>query len=301
MSAFEAPPFEARHSSRRLSKRRLSTPSPLADAVAPHASRTGSASTFAPEAFASTRSRRRFRGRRLRQQFRDAARSGRRAGQLPADDNFLARRAARPRPPPKPRPSAAEAASAGPAQTTEAPRENQPALCAADPGADLGRLAGRRRRPDAQPARTHASSAPQPQPSPRADVTPRTVVPAPPKAPAPASNSTAGTRLTPAPPSNAGNRRAEDQDRRAQRASIPVPATLALVPSSPPKAVQPAAAPQAAAPKPAPSAPKSAPPVTDKVAAARQCRQSRRRDHHRPANISMARASPADPAQAASG
>ena len=115
----------------------------------------------------------------------------------------------------------------------------------------------------------NAGSAPQPQPKVLAPaITPRTIVP---KAPAPDTNATPGTRLTPAPLNNEVKPAAPETKTAAPAPSIPVPTTLARVPSNPPKTVQPAApgAPQAAAPKAAPAqTPKTAPPSTDKIAAA---------------------------------
>ncbi|MGZ5926235.1 MAG: hypothetical protein ACXWLJ_06125 [Rhizomicrobium sp.] len=268
MSAFEAPPFEASAFETPAFEAPDSDASPLAETVAPHSeAEQEDALGFAPEAFASDAlTHGNFAEGAFANNFEmplDLAD----ALAAPTEDNFLsvARRSAK---------AAADAETgrdrsgfswARPA--TEAPDKTSPRYVGILAMIFIALLVAAAALLFNQRTR-NASTAPQPQPKVLAPtITPRTVVPVLPKAPAPASNSTSGTRLTPAPLNNAGNV-APKTKTAAPAPSIPVPTTLALVPPNPPKTVQPATAPQAAAPKPAPSAPKSAPTSTDKIAAA---------------------------------
>ena len=269
MSAFEAPPFEASAFETPAFEASDSDASSLAETVAPHSeAEQEDALGFAPEAFASDAlTHGNFAEGAFANNFEmplDLAD----ALAAPTDDNFLsvARRSAK---------AAADAETgrdrsgfswARPA--TEAPDKTSPRYVGILAMIFIALLVAAAALLFNQRAR-NTGSAPQPQPKVLAPtITPRTVVPVMPKAPAPASNSTPGTRLTPL---NDAGKAAPKTKTATPAPSIPVPTTLALVPSSPPKTVQPvapAAVPQAAAPKPASSAPKSTPPSTDKIAAA---------------------------------
>jgi localization factor PodJL len=274
VSAFEAPPFEDSAFETPAFEALESDTSSLAETVAPHTeAEQEDALGFAPEAFASDAlTHGNFAEGAFANDFETPLDLADALAQPAAtDDNFLsvARRSAK---------AAADAETlrdrggfswARPA--AEAPDKTSPRYVGILAMIFIALLVAAAALLFNQRTR-NASSAPQPQPKVLAPtITPRTVVPTMPKAPAPTLNSAPGTRLTPAPLNNAGKPATPETKTATPAPSIPVPTTLALVPSSPPKTVQPAApaaAPQAAAPKPAPSAPKSTPPSTDKIAAA---------------------------------